>query len=293
MVKKTSFLDKLKNRWSSATGIRVDDSSNVAGDRSKSGATGKPAGANPVLSRAEVAPPSTETVTGRKLSAKQEAVVAINEGFKELASLLRGMQTRVDDQGEQIGSAVDSLGRLPALSEAQNDLMRLMIERLEKQNASTELLAERMGDMPSMVADMKKSLEQVAATDARTAKSLDEFKGNMGRIQDAMAQIVDHSGQQAKATTSVAREQTEAVQGMVEGMERNQRDALASLQETTAKTAAESDKRVEQMRKSQVDQSAKLASFTADARKSNKTIVVLLSCTVAALVIIAGILAFR
>ncbi len=51
---------------------------------------------------------------------------------EDLASLLRGMQTRVDDQGEQIHTAVESLGQLPALNQTQIDVMRVMAERLEK-----------------------------------------------------------------------------------------------------------------------------------------------------------------
>ncbi len=283
MVKKTSFLDKLKNRWRPASGIQVDDRG--------VGAPSKDAAATPANRVSALAPTPSEAVSSRKLSSKQEAVVAINEGFKELASLLRGMQTRVDDQGEQIHSAVENIGQLPALNQAQIDLMRVMAERMERQNDVTEELSKNLGDMPELVQQVKESLDQAAQTDERTAKTLDEFRSNMSRVQDAMSQIVDYSGKQAQATSSLAVEQrdmqeqqTESVKGMVAEIERANKATLTGLKESSEATA-------KSLRRSQSDQADRMTKMVESNKRSQTTIIWLLGATVVALVTIAIILA--
>ncbi|MCA8940985.1 MAG: hypothetical protein KDB80_00375 [Planctomycetes bacterium] len=257
MVKKTSFLEKLKNRWRPASGIRLDDrgvSSPTSGSES---------------APRNVAKPMPEPVSSRKLSTKQEAVVAINEGFKELASLLRGMQTRVDDQGEQIHAAVESLAQLPALSQAQIDLMRTMVERMDKQNSVTEELAAHLADMPELAEKLRASVDRAEATDQRTARTLDEFRNNMASIQSAMTEIVDHSGKHVEATASLASDQ----------------------QQTLADLATTSEKSAQTLRQAQREQSERIGKLAEANRRTNKAVVWLLATITLALVVIAVMLA--
>src|SRR5690606_38051483 len=86
---------------------------------------------------ARVAP---EQVAGRKISQKEEAQLAISDGFKELTSLLRGMQHRVEDQGERFAQAADGIARLPALQASQLELLRGIADRLDRQNAQNDVV---------------------------------------------------------------------------------------------------------------------------------------------------------
>ena len=177
MVQKSTLFDKLKNRWRPASGIRVDSTKPQGSGRSA--ANSSPNSDRVAGTSVPMATPGgarVESVSSRKLSSKQEAVVALDEGFKELSSLMRGMQSRMDGHAE-------SLAQLPALNQTQIDLMRSMVERLDQQSTATEVLGERLGDMPKMFEKLNSSLEKVAATDQRTASTLGEFKDNMTRIQ--------------------------------------------------------------------------------------------------------------
>lgn len=278
MVKKTSFLEKLKNRWRPASGMQVEDAPRIT---------------DPANRLQPIAQPDVEAVSSRKLNSKQEAVVAINEGFKELASLLRGMQSRVDGQGEQINSATDSLSQLPALQQSQIELMRVMAERLETQNSVTAELKDQLGDMPEMVGQLRESLDRAAATDERTAQTLGEFKANMAGIQDAMSRIVEHSGKQAEAATSLAdgqreqqESQTDAVRGMVNEFEQAHQKTLGELRSSSEQSA-------KALRRAQSEQSDKISSMVEGSKRASKTVIALLGVGVGALVIIALLLAFK
>lgn len=171
--------------------------------------------------------PVVSPASSKKLSAQQEAVVALNEGFREMSTLLRGMQARIDSHG-------DNVGQLPALGQAQVDLMRSMVERLDQQNVNAKTLSDRLGDMPQMVQGLQKTLAQVAATDERTASTLDEFKDNMARIQSAMGDMVDQTGKQAAAASkladgSSANEQRHA--SVMQSLERAQKAQASKIDE--------------------------------------------------------------
>jgi hypothetical protein len=250
-----------------------------------------------------------EAVAGRKMSQREEATVAIQDGFRELTNLLRGMQHRVEDQGERFAQAADGLSRMPAIQEAQLELLRQLADRMEVQDRTHALVAQSLGDLPQLMGSVREALDRAAATDDRTARTLGEFRSNMERIQGSMEQMVDHSRQQvdhsrqhaehARQQAEHVRQQAEATAALVAdrgsevaelaetlvgGQKEATRDAVSRLEATQRDS-------VRSLRDAQADQALRLGKMLEDGTKTSRAVLVLLGLTFLALVTIAVLLA--
>ncbi len=299
MVKKTSILEKLRSRLRSSV-VHVDDSSR-SGAMGRDGGGGsaprvsmpdraasQPATPEPAPRVDAVARPLAERASSRKLSHQEEATVAIKDGFQELASLLRGMQARVDDQGRRVADVTEGIVRLPELGEQQIALLRQVADRLERQDAAQHEIASRLGELPETLRGVREALDRAAATDARTAETLGEFRSHMSRIQDSMGQMVEHSRRSSEAAGKLATRPDEQARELVDEMAREQRAVQGEIvEQLQASTAGQ----VQTLRDAQADQANRLGKLVEDGTRTNRAILILLGLVFAALVVIAGVLA--
>jgi hypothetical protein len=285
VVKKSSFFEKLKTRWKSGSGVSVQ----------KSARDGKPR--DPVEARLDRGVDSGGSlpafaegnrVSGRKLSPKEEARLAIGEGFQELSSLVRGVQTRVEDQGGQAAKMAEEIQSLPALGRSQLDLLQKMASHFEQQTEVGAQLLQKLGDLPGLLGGVQQALEKATATDARTADTLDQFRETMDRIEGSMEQMVETSKTHVSAATDLVRGREAEEKRVLDVLEKgrdalleHQRDGVERIESATAT-------RLDGLRRLHQDQTERLTKLVTDNGKWTQLLVVLLSLTFFA---IAGILA--
>ena len=137
MVNKGSFFQRLKERWGSSSGVRVDRKNGGKVER--------------VSSRQVAAGAPAERRSTRKMSEREEALVALSSHFEELTSLLRGSHTKVDAQLGKLVTATDKLTALPTLGEQQLEALRALSVHMEKQSAVGEQMAATVTRLPSML----------------------------------------------------------------------------------------------------------------------------------------------
>ncbi len=279
MVKKSSIFEKLKHRWKANAGVavgRADGGDRVAGEvpASRLGEVGGGMSAS--------AP--AERVPGRKLSAKEEAVMAMGEGFRELSSLVRGVQTRMEDQGQRASRMAEEIASLPALGRSQLDLLKRMAEHLEKQNKVGDQLLGTMKGVPQALQGIEKALKDAAATEQRTAQTLGDFRSTMDRIQGSMSQMTASAKTQADAASQLVRDQQGGQQKLVDSLSDSQREGIDRLESLTTK-------KLDAMRKAQDEQAARLSQLVSSTGRWSQVLVVLLSLTFFALAGILSILA--
>ena len=291
MVKKSSFLDKLKSRLRQSdvqlepvdTADRgvVDRGGVDRGgvDRGGVGAAGG-RGASRVDPVPVARPVDVEAVSSRKLSQREEATVAIQDGFRELTSLLRGMQHRVEDQGERFTRAADGIAQLPALQEAQLEMLRRIAERMQAQDQTHALMAQSLGGLPELMGQVREALDRAAATDERTAHTLGEFRSNMDRIQTSMSEMVDHSRRQAAASEGLVQGRSEEVRELTDSLSEVQREAVDRLESTQRDG-------VRALREAHADQATRLGRMVEEGQKTNRAVLIMLGLTFLALVTIA------
>ncbi|MEO0479290.1 MAG: hypothetical protein AAF196_07410 [Planctomycetota bacterium] len=339
MVKKSRFLDKIKDRMRTG-GVRVESEKGAAdraaqgrqttqartgsGDvrsgnvRSGNVGTGKadssragsrvgttvtgssapkaePKPAEPTRSPAEptrkvdaVARRAAEAKVARKLSPKEDASLAMRDGFQELGSLLRGMQSRIDSQGEQIARTVESVNQLPAIGQQQLETLRRLADRFDRQSEQTAVLTRSLGDLPQTLKSVQESLDRAAATDERQAKSLDEFRTNMARINESMEKMVDHSKSQSEATQSLVSAEKEALTESFDGFAKSQKSAT---EDAAARLGAAHDRGVKVLSQIQEQHAEKLNQLAESNQKANRPVIVLLSLVLVALIVVAALLA--
>lgn len=215
MVKKTSLLDKLVGRFRTS-GVEiheVDQPSAPANDRLGARRVELP---DPEPVAEVVAKPMAEPTTSRKLSVKEEALVTMEGGLKELANLMRGVQVRMDAEGAQMSDLANEMRRLPALGQAQLEVLRALAQQIERQNQSGERLAASVAGLPEAMAGLRDTLDKVVATDERTAHTLAEFRTTMNTIQGSMREMVDHSKANVDHTERLVRGQDGRAERMAE-----------------------------------------------------------------------------
>lgn len=276
MVKKSSFLEKIRSRLRSSD-VRVEHPADFTDSARRSGA-------ETAVPRADAVPAiqQPEALSGRKLSSKEEAALAVQDGFRELTSLLRGMQSRVEDQGERFVRATDSLQRMPELQEHQLDALRRIAEHMETQGRSQAVVAQSLGELPGLLGTVREALDRAAATDERTAGTLDEFRSNMARIQGSMERMVDHSRQHAESNKALASgREAELVElkttthEAVKGVETAQQVGLKALRDANA------------------DQATRLGKLVQEGARRHNAVLVMLGLVLVALVGIGVVLALR
>jgi chromosome segregation ATPase len=240
VVKKTSLLDKLVGRFrTSGVEIHELDQPGAATNRVASRRIDLP---DPEPEVAEVlAKPLAEPTTSRKLSVKEEALITMDGGLKELASLMRGVQVRMDSEGAQMAELANEMRTLPALGQAQLEVLRALAQQLERQNQSGERLLASVAGLPEAMTGLRATLDKVVATDERTAHTLAEFRDTMNTIQGSMREMVGHSKANVDQTERLVRSQDDRAERMAESMaqmarnDRERADKLAqSLEQATA-----------------------------------------------------------
>ncbi|MGE3175283.1 MAG: hypothetical protein AB7O97_21845 [Planctomycetota bacterium] len=262
MVKKGSILSRLADRFRTGPGVKVEDGGR--GDVRDA--------ARAQVSRMErrdlpTAGAPAEARSTRKLSEREDAMVALGGHFQELATLLRGVHTRMDGQLGRLVETATSLQQLPALQNQQMDLLRGMSGQLEKQNQLGEQIAQTLHGLPKLLTSVETALQRAAQSDERTSATMREFQGTMDRIHLAMGRMVEHSEQQAKATQSLAKSREESVTQLTAGIEKSQREAVQQLR-------AAADESMQALRRSNEDQSNRLQRVVQDSAGLQKWMLV-------------------
>jgi hypothetical protein len=284
MVKQGSFFQRLKDRWGSGSGVRVDArGSSLAkgrsGDlRNGNGGNGdvRPGDrASAPVQRVEperavareLPPEPIEPRSTRKMSDREEAMLALGSHFQELTALLRGSQARVDDQLGKLVGATTALTQLPALGQQQLDTLRALSVQMERQNSLGEQLAGTMTKLPSLLTNVESALARAAATDERTAATVREFQSTMDRIHGAMGQMVQQGEQHVRTAQGLAERRDEELKNLATGIEQSQHRAAAELQRTT-------DAGLQTLRQSHEDQSNRLQRIVQEHAGWNRAVLV-------------------
>jgi hypothetical protein len=320
MVNKGSFFQRLRDRFGSGSGVRFDadhgaDVRTAADHRpgpAKPRAGEKPPA--PVPPAAPRTPPSTppiqrvdpvrepmaqalatdfapaEVRTSRKLSEKEEAMLALGTHFQELSSLLRGSHARMDDQLGQLIAATASLGTLPALSQQQLDLLRVVSTHMDRQEALGERLATTLSTLPQLLQNVEGALARAAATDERTAATVRDFQSTMDRIHASMGKMVEHSEQQAKASQQLAERRDDSLAEVAQGIERSQQNLEQSQQKAMQELRRTTDESLQSLRRTHEDQSNRLQRIVQENAGWNRVVLVGIGVVVLGL---AGLIALQ
>lgn len=242
MVKQGSFFQRLKERFGSGS-VKVESGSGAP--RPGNGAAGDKAGAGkPPLARVEpvraplreVAPegPPLDTRSSRKLSDREEAMLALGSHFQELTTLLRGSQARVDDQLGKLVAATGALTQLPTLGQQQLDALRALSAQMERQNSLGEQMASTITRLPTLLENVETALARAAATDERTAATVRDFQSTMDRIHQAMGQMVTHGEQHVRTAQQLAEKRDGELKELASGIADSQRAAVGELKQAAA-----------------------------------------------------------
>lgn len=273
MVKQGSFFQRLKDRWGSGSGVRVERSGAPAGKVPEKAEKTVPL---PRVEPERVASASREVAnefagidarSSRKMSDREEAMLALSTHFQELTSLLRGSQARVDDQLTKIVGATSALTQLPALGQQQLEALRGLSAQMERQNTLGEQLAGTMTRLPNLLQNVEAALARAAATDERTSATVREFQTTMDRIHSAMGQMVQHGEQHVRTAQTLAERRDQELKGLAEGIEKSQRTAVGELQRTT-------DEGLQTLRRSHEDQSNRLQRVVQEHAGWNRAVLV-------------------
>ncbi len=287
MVKKSSFLEKLKNRWSSSP-VQV-----VPGAAGTAGPTDGTSRVTPLPEGSLQVGGDRTKLSGRKLTKQEEGLIAINEGFHELAGLMRSMQGKIEGQGDHVSEALGDVHRLPAINDVQVDLLRQMTEQMEKQNHCTSLIATRLADMPKMMSELRDALDRASAIDERTSVTLDQFRGNMDRVHKSMASMVESSAQQADSSSSLLQAQRQHLDGFAQVMNKERDKQVAAVEGIIGNLENVTDEGMRNLRAAQADQSTRLGMLIQEGTRASRGILILLALALAGLVILTAVLIVR
>jgi hypothetical protein len=269
MVNKGSFFSRLKERWTSGSGVRVERN----GGRLRASERAERANVERVDGEAAEDREVSSTFapvqarSQRKLSEREEALMALSTHFKELTTMLRGSHSRVDDQLTRLVSAANSLSNLPAIGQQQLDVLNKLGAHMEKQNELGEQVAATMTKLPSLLLNVESALARAAATDERTATTVREFQATMDRIHGSMNKMVEHSAQQVDATRQLAERRDESLQDLAAGITESQQRATTELQRAT-------DESMQTLRRAHEDQSNRLQRVVQESAGWNRAVLV-------------------
>ena len=307
MVKQSSFFQRLKDRFGSGSGIRVEAGPTpppATPPRPPLGARGATSAPNVPPAKPQSAPPPAAAVQGpnaapkpvpiprvepertpppvreiatdfapaearstRKLSDREEAMLALGTHFQELNTLLRGSQARTDDQLNQIVAATGALTALPALGQQQLETLRALSTQMERQNALGEQLATTMTKLPNLMQSVEAALARAAATDERTAATVREFQSTMDRIHLAMGQMVQHGEQHVKTAQQLATRRDGEMKDLASGIEQAQQRAVGELTRATEAS-------LQSLRRTHEDQSNRLQRVVQEHAGWNRAVLV-------------------
>jgi len=258
MVNKGTFFQRLKDRFGSGSAVKIERPNGSARPGERPAATAQrvetPQRGESVRAGRDLAthtPEPIEAKSTRKLSEREEALLAVGSHFSELSTMLRGSHARMDDQLGKLVAAAGALTTLPALSQQQLDMLRALSTHMEKQNAVGEQVAATMSKLPSLLQNVEGALARAAATDERTAATVREFQSTMDRIHSSMGKMVEHSEMQAKASQQLADRRDDGLKAVASGLEQSQQQAVRELKRT-------SDDGLQALQRTQEDQSNRL-----------------------------------
>jgi hypothetical protein len=315
VVKKSSFLEKLRNRFSSSpvqvsTGTSRTGSSGAGSSGAKASPGGTPKAGGRVGAPQSEAPspavdepkrPAASTPkprvtpeverdpvvevpdlparpigsSARKMSRQEEAQLVLEKGVAGLSEQLRSLQSRLEAPAQQ-------LARLPEISQAQLEALRAVVDRLERQETTQARLERNLSVLPETLDGVRQALERAAATDARTAQTVEQFKEDMARIQTSMGELVEHNRGQSEATReAVTRGAGEAAQ------------VAERFTKQSAEFVKQNQEGVEALRRTQAAQTERLEKVARDGQNAQRALVGVLAAVFVALAAIAGILLFR
>ena len=281
MVKQGSFFQRLKERWGSGSGVRVEKSTAAHGRTAKPDAVaGTRPESKPQAARVEAERTGSANGNGggsvsttfqpaqarstRKMSEREEAMMVVGQHFQELAALMRGSQAANDEKLQKI---VEATASMPALGQQQLETLRALSTQMEKQNELGLQVSQAMTRLPSLLENVEKALDRAAATDERTAATVKEFQATMDRIHSSMDKMVAHSGEQAKASKELAERRTDELQGISKEMAKAQQEAVAELKRTA-------DEGLASLRRTHEDQSNRLQRVVQEHAGWNRAVLV-------------------
>jgi hypothetical protein len=273
MVKQGSFLTRLRERMRGP--VRID----AAGD----GATDAPQMVAAERVAADGFDGPVEQRSTRKLTEREEALLAVGGHFQELTAMLRGSQARVDDQLARLVASTSALPQLPTLSQQHLEALRTLAAQMERQNVLGEQLAHAMARLPGMLESVEHALARAAAADERTSAVVRDFQGTLDRVQDAMGRMVAHGEQHVLAAQGLVARRDQEFKDLTEGIQVTQLRAADELH----RAAAEG---MQSLRQSHEDQSNRLQRIVQEAAAGNRA--VLFGLAMLAILTI-GVLALR
>lgn len=288
MVKKTSFFTRLRNRWKPGSGMRVEE-----GSRADPGPAERPRASVGRMERDNGSrlqnPPSRlqpEARSSRKLSGRDEAMMALGEHHQQLAQLLKGVQSRIEGQGGSLERIAEGMKMLPALGNTQIEVLRRVAAHMEKQNQLSEVMTRSLGALPDLLRNVQGALDRAAATDERTAKSLREFTSNMDRIHQSMDRIVEHSAHQTEATRKLAESRDDDLKAVAGSLEHSHRQAVEELRDAT-------DQGLASLRRTHEDQSTRLQKVLQQQAGWSRAVLAGLGVVVLGMAAVIAILVFQ
>lgn len=263
MVNKGTFFQRLKDRWGSGSGVRVEQPSETAANAAEQRAGGSKPGAKPAP-RTSAGPTAgrvdearqvsssfqpAEARSSRKMSEREEAMMAFGQHFQELTKLMRGAQAASDEKLQKIVEATTSM---PALGQQQLDVLNALSAQVDKQNELGVKVSETMMRLPSLLENVEKALDRAAKTDERTAATVREFQSTMDRIHASMGEMVSTSQTQADAA----------------------KEASERRSEEMAELKAANEKSLQSLRRTHEDQSNRLQRVVEEHASWNKAVLV-------------------
>jgi hypothetical protein len=273
MVKQGSFLTRLRERMRGP--VRID----AAGD----GATDAPQMVAAERVAADGFDGPVEQRSTRKLTEREEALLAVGGHFQELTAMLRGSQARVDDQLARLVASTSALPQLPTLSQQHLEALRTLAAQMERQNVLGEQLAHAMARLPGMLESVEHALARAAAADERTSAVVRDFQGTLDRVQDAMGRMVAHGEQHVLAAQGLVARRDQEFKDLTEGIQVTQLRAADELHRAAADG-------MQSLRQSHEDQSNRLQRIVQESAAGNRA--VLFGLAMLAILTI-GVLALR
>ncbi len=201
--------------------------------------------------------PSNEPIQATEMTRREEISLKLQEGFTGLSTVLRGIDTKIDQQQKTSEELIVSVRRIPEMIKDMPDASRAGIELLntissilEFQGRSTNELLAKMRDLPG---------------------SLDAMEQ---RFQDQVTQLARTSEQADRS----ARETQQRLTSEFQGVKR----AVEDVQVTTSRRQ---ETLVEELRKHQASQDARVEELLKRNSSSTRLVVFLLVIAIVALLV--------
>lgn len=281
MVKKGSIFARLKERWRSGSGMKVE-TMRRGGEPTRAPVNRVPGNGNGELQ----AGTTPEVRSSRKLSEREEASVALSQHFMDIGVLLRGVQSRMDKNHDRLDVVADSLGKLPGVGQQQLQMLQQLAGHVERQNAVGENLARTLTGLPDLLKNVEQALQRAANTDERTASTVREFQTTMDRIQGQMGKMVEHSAENAAATRTLAERREQSWTELSTNLQENQTRAVEELQRANTEG-------LKTLRQTHEDQSNRLSKVVEEHAGWNRAVLAVLGIVLLGMIAILAVMLVR